>query len=223
MKTRWNTEKSYGVLILIFLSLTNCGPLKEAIGMCANGEMMEATDGRPTVLVVGDSISIGYTPTIAAGLPNYQVVHNPCNASTTAWTKSQIGYWLNQRPTFEAITFNNGLWDISAWAHVSDENYRDYLTEIAQRVKTKTANPLFVLTTEVLPGTEGRIDADVVTKNNIARAVMALEGIPVLDLYSVSQTIQAEHVDATDVHFTALGSQILGTAILTALNTMGVN
>ncbi len=76
-----------------------------------------------------------------------------------------------------------------------------------------------MLTTEVLPNTPYRTNACVVGKNAIAAQVMAAEGIPVLDLYSVSVGLQSEHVTATDVHFTDTGSQALGAAVLNSLQT----
>jgi hypothetical protein len=109
------------------------------------------------------------------------------------WTNEQIDYWLDSRATFEAITWNNGLWDTADWGPTSDAKYEANLHAIAAKIKAKTAHPLFVLTTEVLPGTLHENNANVIQKNSIAIAVMAAEGIPVLDLYSVSHRLVAEH------------------------------
>lgn len=196
---------------------------KQGSGICPANEALSVPTGAPTILIIGDSISIGYTPTIEAALkPAYDVVHNPCNAMTSTWTAQNIDAWLASRDTFEAITWNNGLWDIADWENISDTQYAENLHAIAQKIKAKTAHPLFVLTTEVLPATPHRNNADVINRNNIARDVMALEGIAVLDLYSVSQT--AEHVSIDDAHFTEAGSQVLGEAVLESLDTLfGVN
>jgi hypothetical protein len=71
------------------------------------------TDSTATILVIGDSISIGYLPTVKADMPTYEFIHNPCNAMNTVHTKGHLDAWLALRPTFKAITFNNGLWDIA--------------------------------------------------------------------------------------------------------------
>lgn len=209
-------------LLLLFFLLISCSK-KQGGGICPANEGLPTATGAPTVLIIGDSISIGYTPTIEAALSSaYDVVHNPCNAMTSSWTAQNIDTWLASRDTFEAITWNNGLWDIADWENVSESEYATNLHVIAQKIKSKTEHPLFILTTEVLPATPHRNNADVVNRNNIARDVMALEGIEVLDLYSVSQT--AEHVNVDDVHFTEAGSQVLGEAVLDSLDTLfGIN
>lgn len=223
--SKWllSSNKLKSLLLIVMLS-SACGK-KSSGGICPANEALPAATGAPTVLIIGDSISIGYTPTIEAALtPAYDVVHNPCNAMTSAWTAQNIDTWLASRDSFEAITWNNGLWDIADWENISDSDYAAKLHSIAQKIKAKTAHPLFILTTEVLAGTPHRENADVVNRNNIARDVMALEGIPVLDLYSVSQTIIDEHVSQDDVHYTDAGSEVLGQAVLEKLNELyGVN
>lgn len=222
--SKWLLSSSKLKSLLLIVILCSCGK-KSSGGICPANEELPAATGAPTVLIIGDSISIGYTPTIEAALePAYDVVHNPCNAMTSAWTAQNIDTWLASRDSFEAITWNNGLWDIADWENVSDSDYAANLHSIAQKIKAKTAHPLFILTTEVLVGTPNRENADVVNRNNIARDVMLEEGIPVLDLYSISQTIVDEHVSADDVHFTDAGSQVLGEAVLDKLNELyGVN
>ena len=207
---------------LVLLLGTGCAR-KDDFQYCPAGQALPQATGAPSVLVIGDSISIGYTPTVLGTLsPKYDVVHNPCNAMTSTWTRSQIDGWLSSRQSFEAITWNNGLWDVLHGHRTSDETYADNLRYIAGRIKEKTAHPLFVLTTQVLPETANRSDSDVIRLNDIARAIMTEEGIPVLDLYSVSAAIQDEHKSPNDVHYTEVGSETLGVAVLGALSSLGV-
>lgn len=202
--------------------LSGCGKTEGDPYPCFVG--VPESNGLPTILVIGDSISIGYTPYLQSALLAYDVVHNPCNARTSGHTRESIDAWLSSRASFEAITWNNGLWDVAQWEPTDDETYINNLRYIAQRIKAKTAKPLFLTTTEVLSGTPDRIEADVVHKNSLAVAVMASEGIPVLDLHAVSVGIAAEHINAHDVHFTEQGSSDLADAILAELNTTyGIN
>lgn len=181
-----------------------------------------AADGRPSVLIVGDSISIGYTPHLKDTLTAYDVEHNPCNAMNTVNTRRRVADWLSARPHWDAVVWNNGLWDIADWSAVSDSAYETNLHVIAQQLKAHSSVVIFALTTEVPSGTEGRRNADVLTKNAIARTVMRAEGIPVVDLYSVSVTLSGQHPGPGDVHYTAAGSQTLGDEVLRALSTEGV-
>jgi hypothetical protein len=184
---------------------------------CPKHQSLPRATGQPSILIIGDSISIGYTPTIHAALgAKYDVVHNPCNAMNSNWTSEQIDYWLRSRASFEAITWNNGIWDTPGWLPTANAKYEANLHAIAAKIRAKTAHPLFVLTTEVLPVEN---NADVIQKNTIAIAVTAAEGIPVLDLYNVNLGLVAEHVSPTDVHFTAAGYATLGAAVLAELNT----
>ncbi len=209
------------LILLLALISAACAKKESDFQYCPSGEALEATNGQPTILVIGDSISIGYTPTIANALAaNHQVVHNPCNAMTSTWTASQIDHWLDSRPTFEAIVWNNTLWDIADWVNTSDADYIANLHYIAQKIKAKTSQPMFNLGTEVLPGTPHRIDADVVHKNDLAIIVMAQEGIPVLDLHTFSQTLANDHAGPGDAHFNALGYSLLGATVLNELNVL---
>jgi hypothetical protein len=208
--------KRLALILLTLLTAACAGPKADPWACHAT---ISESDGRPTILVIGDSISMGYTPFIRDVLTTYDVQHNPCNAYSSHITRERLGYWLDARPTFEAITFNNGLWDVSVWLGITDAEYESNLHYIAQRIKAKTSKPLFVLSTTVPVGAEGRLDADIVTKNAIAVSVMGAEGIPVLDLYSVSLTLSSEHVAPNDVHYTESGYQVLAGAVLGSLNT----
>lgn len=208
---------------ILLLVLASCARV-DSPSYCPLNQSLSPSNGKSTVLIIGDSISVGYTITIRTQLTNYDVVHNPCNAMETTWTRSQINKWLDSRAQFEAITWNNGMWDIADWVQTTDYDYVSNLHYIAKKIKAKTSRPLFILTTQVLPGTPHRVDANVFHKNQLAAQVMAQEGIPVLDLYSVSQGIPLYHVDPHDVHYTPAGYQILGNAVLSALDSIyGIN
>lgn len=210
--------------VLALVALIGCNRCAKPPGVdpYACSAVIPASDGRPSVLVVGDSISIGYTDHLRDTLTAYDVQHNPCNAMNTVNTRRRVSGWLSARSHWDAVVWNNGLWDIADWSAVSDSAYEANLTTIARELKARSAVVLFALTTEVPPGTEGRRNADVITKNAIARTVMRAEGIPVVDLYSVSTTLVGQHPGPGDVHYTALGSDVLGDEVLRALRAEGI-
>lgn len=210
------------LILLLTLCLCACAKPEETADFeagypCTN--LTTADDVRPDVLIIGDSISLGYQPYVQAGLPQYDVSHNNCNGMSTKSGVRHIDEWLAQRDSWEAITFNHGLWDIASWLQVSDAEYEANLRYVALKIKAKTTRPLFIMTTEVLPGTPYRDESGVTAKNAIAVRVMADLGIPVLDLHAVSVSIRAEHVAPDDVHYTAQGYSDLGDAVLDALAT----
>ena len=210
-------------ILLLFMSLAMVACAKNSTEQCYQSmPSLESFDGRPAILVIGDSISMGYGPYVRESLDQYDVQHNPCNAYDSRNTARRIDGWLKTRSSWHAITFNNGIWDQTVgdtW--VGDDEYRANLTFIARAIKARTARPLFILSTEIPVNTPDRLNARIVRKNEIAVEVMDAEGIPWLDLYSYSRTINHLHSRAAeqdDVHFTEEGYEALAEKVLEALN-----
>jgi len=204
---------------LILILILGCAKKPEAqCDETAANQVIPKSNGKPTVLVIGDSISMGYVKYVRAGLPDKQVVHNPCNAENTTNTLSKIDSWLDTRETFDTITFNNGMWDTAFSENdpfeVPIDEYAINIRAIAEKVKAKTDQPIFVLTTEapadIEPlGKNGRI----LLYNQAAEEVINdVGGIEIIDLYTVSTTIRGLHNEG--VHFLPAGYQVLANAIL---------
>ena len=69
----------------------------------------------PDVLIIGDSISIGYTPYVRTALANYANVHRvPENGmnSDTGLTMVTEGGWLSNCRRYKVIVCNWGLHDL---------------------------------------------------------------------------------------------------------------
>jgi hypothetical protein len=215
-------NRSMKNILLLFLSLVLMACSEKGRNECewSNADIKAAsTDGRPVLLVIGDSISLGYGPEMQELLPSYKVMNAPCNAPDSFDHVVFIDEWLSI-PNLAAVTFNSGLHDATYRYNVSDASYEANMRFVARRVKAKTSNALFLTSTEVLPGTPAWQPGREVQLNAIATTVMAQEGMPVFDLYSVSQTIPSEHLNSLDVHFTVAGSIVLGQAILAELNSL---
>ncbi len=213
------------LLILMSIFMVACGKTEwsECDFPTATVQAVKA-DKRPVILVIGDSISLGYTPVLQSDLPNYNVVHSPCNPPTVVDVNQHIDNWLNLDAHYAAVVFNSGLHDLTYRYNTSDADYEINLKSIAQHIKAKNLNAMFNLSTEVLPGTPAFDASRVVQLNAIGSTVMSQVGIPVFDLYSVSQTIPGDHKTPTDVHYTGQGYKVLGTAIEGELSTLfGIN
>ena len=68
---------------------------------------------KPNILIIGDSISIGYTPFVKEALVDKAIVmHNKGNAQHTGTGLIKIEEWLGETD-WDIIQFNWGLWDLA--------------------------------------------------------------------------------------------------------------
>ncbi len=107
--------------------------------------------GLPRVLIIGDSISIGYTPRVRRQLDGIANVHRPTtNCRWSAFGAEHIEGWLGDSK-WDVIHFNFGLWDWYGWSQEeksTPESYAKSLESIVQKMKAKTdATLIFAITT----------------------------------------------------------------------------
>ncbi len=191
---------------------------------------------RPIVLVLGDSISIGYTPDLTQQLADVAQVVRPLThdgqAENCAGTKNgvrKVDQWIAQAGKPDVITFNFGLHDFKRETEgekpaasndpgdppqSSPVRYRRNLTRIVERLEATGAKLFFVTTTPVPPGgvRPHRDLGDPLLYNGIARQVVEPRGIEVIDLYAVAAA-EPDWMRPVNVHFTPLGSKGLAAAI----------
>ncbi|MDX1759889.1 MAG: SGNH/GDSL hydrolase family protein, partial [Arenibacter algicola] len=66
----------------------------------------------PKILIIGDSISIGYFSKVKEALATKAIVmHNPGNAQHTGTGLEKIKDWIGKED-WDIIQFNWGLWDL---------------------------------------------------------------------------------------------------------------
>ena len=181
---------------------------------------MAAPDGRPAILVIGDSISIGWSQAIIDNnmLPDYQILHNPCNGESSQYTVENINTWLSARPNYYAIVWNNGIWDANLG--VSTADYADNEVQIAQRyVRAYTDRPLFLTTTAIPKAVVGATDIEVSDYNREISWELHHLYIPVLDLhkYTARPPISNEHDASNSVHYTPKGYEDIARIVLREL------
>src|SRR5207248_4134582 len=110
----------------------------------------------PRVLLLGDSIRIGYAPLVAKKLEGVAVVIHPGmeNCADTPTTLKGLDRWLaDAKPA--VVHFNCGLHDLKfgkkTKAHqVPLEQYEANLKEIVERLRKATPNVVFATTTPIL-------------------------------------------------------------------------
>lgn len=82
-----------------------------AAGTCP-ASTPDSTDTLPRVLIIGDSISIGYTPIVQRVLRRHAcVVHAPGNNAFSAHGLAHAADWVGDHE-WHVIYFNHGIWDV---------------------------------------------------------------------------------------------------------------
>jgi len=189
---------------------------------CAAGDSAVKHNRTARVLIIGDSISMGYfEPTKQLLEGKAEVYHNAGNAQHTRHGLTQLDAWLDDTP-WDVIHFNHGLHDLKyvnakgalvspdeGTQLVSVDEYARNLEQIVKRLKKTHARLIFATTTPVPDGAAGRIKGDAERYNRTALPIMKEYGVRVNDLYAFAsprlESIQRPH----NVHFTDEGSRLL--------------
>ena len=184
----------------------------------------------PNILLIGDSISIGYTLPVREQLRGRaNVFHPPINCGATIRGVELLDKWLGDRK-WSVIHFNFGLHDLkyvnesgqmaappeSGKQFVPIEDYEKYLDQIVTRLRETGAHLIWCSTTPVPEGSSGRIKGDADRYNGVASRIASRYGLAVDDLYSFALARLSEIQKPANVHFTddgdlALATQVVGT------------
>jgi len=191
---------------------------------------VEDVAGLPRVLLVGDSISIGYTVPVREMLQGKANVHRPLtNCGPTTKGVDSIDEWLatgGADKKWDLIHFNWGLHDLkymgpngenladpkaeTSKQQVPPKEYRENLQKLVDRLQETGATLIWRNTTPVPKGCKGRVVGDSHVYNEIAREIMEAEKIAIHDLYTFSLENQEKIQRPANVHFTPEGSKALG-------------
>ena len=183
----------------------------------------------PRVLLIGDSISMGYTLPVRELLQGKANVHRPLtNCGDTAKGLQELDKWLGSGK-WDVIHFNWGLHDLKFLddkKQLTDsaegrqvappEQYEKNLRELVARLKKSGAKLIWASTTPVPDGTVGRKQGSEARYNEIAARIMQDNGVAIDDLNAVVKkdpTGQLPH----NVHFSGQGSQELAKAVVASI------
>ncbi|MFM2177261.1 MAG: hypothetical protein RL015_1359, partial [Verrucomicrobiota bacterium] len=161
----------------------------------------------PRVLLIGDSISRGYTLATRKALAGAANLHRaPENCGPTANGLKKLKIWLGEGP-WDIIHFNFGIHD----RKTPLADYEQRLETITAELKKTGAKVIWANTTPVADGgMKDATDADLVARNEVAAKVMAKHGVMINDLYAFMKPRLAEFQNPQDVHFGEPGYQFLG-------------
>ena len=207
------------IITILFVSLSSCIQVK------------------PRILIIGDSISIGYTPFVKKDLANKaDVFHNPGNAQHTGNGLKKIDKWIGNEK-WDIIQFNWGLWDLcyrnpdskvrwnrdkkSGKITYTIDEYASNLDSIVSILQTKTEAKLIFVTTTYVPENEaGRFKNDAIRYNDAAKEIMKKHSVIVNDIYEQSIPIHQEvGKGLDDVHYSNPGSERLSELVTKFLKT----
>jgi acyl-CoA thioesterase-1 len=191
----------------------------------------------PRVLIIGDSISIGYTVPVRELLKGKANLHRPlANCGPTTSGLKGIDAWLKtggEDKKWDVIHFNWGLHDLkfmgpngenladpkAADSHqqVPPDEYEKNLRQLTERLEKTGAKLIWRNTTPVTNGTKGRVPGDSVKYNAIAAKIMKEKGIPTNDLYTFAKDEIPELQLPSNVHFSAEGSKALAKEVVKSI------
>ena len=164
----------------------------------------------PRVLLIGDSVSRGYTQPTRKVLEGKANVHRaPANCGPTASGLKNLEVWLGEGK-WDVIHFNFGIHDRGTPA----ADYVKRLEAIVVRLERTGAKLIWASTTPIPDNPAQKQTAQsIVEKNALAAEVMKKHGIPTDDLFAAMTPRLKEFQPPLDVHFTGAGYDFLGAKV----------
>jgi len=186
----------------------------------------------PKLLIVGDSISMGYTETVAAELGGAaDVVHSPGNGGDSSNAVANIDQWLaDAKP--HLVVLNCGLHDVKRerdgdHCQVPLMFYKTILPAVIEKVRAAGCRCVWVSTTPVIEKRHraaksfDRLNKDIDDYNKAARAIARKAGLPIINLNKAARNLDLETALTGDgVHFTPEAYEALGKKVAARLREM---
>lgn len=203
------------------------------------GEAAGEKQPLPTVLLLGDSISVGYAPHVKRRLAGVAVVKfaerengRPRNLGNTRGALKSLRSGRVPSGHFDLIHFNFGQNDfayrnkaippgapgrmdkIKGKITTPIEDYERNLRQIISALEPRAGTLLWASSTIIPEDEPARVPGDEVRYNAVADRVMREAGIPTHDLYELTTTFDAAmFVAPGDVHYGPSGSARLAEQI----------
>lgn len=180
----------------------------------------------PRVVLIGDSIRLGYAPLVAKRLAGrVRIVSVEANGGDSANVLKNLDPWaIGEKP--DLVHLNCGLHDLkrgkaTGQHQVPLARYEENLKQLVARVRGAGIPLVFASTTPILDERHAargadfdRVEADVERYNAAALAVMRGAGVTVHDLHWVVRQGGAEQMMLKDgTHYTPAGYERLAEAV----------
>ncbi|MEM9282233.1 MAG: SGNH/GDSL hydrolase family protein [Verrucomicrobiota bacterium] len=199
---------------------------------------VQDVEGLPRVLLIGDSISIGYTVAVQELLRGQANVHRPLtNCGPTTKGLEQLEEWLKtggEGKPWDVIHFNWGLHDLKymgpngenlaepgspgSGQQVPMEDYLANLSKLHGILMATGAKLIWRTTTPVPEGAKGRVVGDSAKYNQMAAQLFAGTEVVTHDLYTFALERSEEIQLPANVHYSPEGSKVLAEDVVRVIN-----
>lgn len=213
-----------------------CSSMLSGVALVAPRFDAQASIALPKVLILGDSISIGYTPYVKEMLAQEATVVRPEeNCQGTTHGLANIDKWLGDTK-WDVIHFNFGLHDLKHVDPVTRKNSNDpnhpqqadvkqysrNLKAITAKLKATKAKLIFATTTPYPDKPDGPLRrADQSAKyNKAALRIMKKHKVAIDDLYSFVLPKMSDLQIPRNVHFTKAGSRVLAEQVVASIRSV---
>jgi len=161
----------------------------------------------PRVLIIGDSVSRGYTQAVRKYLAGKANVHRaPANCGPTSTGLKKIDVWLGDGK-WDVIHFNFGIHD----RNTPLTDYAARLEQLVERMKNVSKKVVWASTTPIpdVPSKKFRA-ASIIERNAVAAEVAKKHEVATDDLFEAVTPRLGELQNPDDVHFNGKGYDFLG-------------
>ena len=168
----------------------------------------------PRVLLIGDSVSRGYTQSVRKTLTGKANVHRaPANCGPTSLGLKKIDVWLGDK-SWDVIHFNFGIHD----RNTPVAEYSERLERLVERMQQTGAKLVWAATTPIPDdATKKQTAASILERNEAAAEIMANHGVMTDDLFTAITPHLDKMQNPNDVHFNAAGYDFLGQQVAEAI------
>jgi len=167
------------------------------------------------VMLIGDSIRLGYQPKVIELLKDTANIQGPAdNCRFSAYTLFNLAMWAPD-DDYDVIQWNNGQWDTcympDGKMHTPLAQYLAIQERIASILLKKTRRLVFATTTPVWPEmiTSGRprprLNEDIIAYNHAAGALLGKLGVEINDLHALIFQDIKRYITEDMVHLTDAG------------------
>ncbi|WP_054027843.1 SGNH/GDSL hydrolase family protein [Bacillus sp. FJAT-28004] len=165
------------------------------------------------VLLLGDSIRMGYEPLVREALhEKAEVVAPEENGRFAKHTLWGVNLWIRDLGKPDIVHWNNGLWDLHHEAPMVEaltslDEYLETLKRTAKELQRTGAKIIFATTTPVPAGATGRSNAEIDLYNSAAIKLMESLGIEINDLNHIVKQDLALNICEDNLHLSERGNR----------------